>query len=185
MKTITLSDEDYEFLKDLQHELNTQETDHQADPRYWGVMETREVAVPEGCGDPYIYMGDGVTDTLEEAVAYVDEIIRDYGSETAHTWYEMDKNFIDDVADFIHDHIDNTARVVYMEEKPYISHETGAFLTKRACKKYIEKYGYNHSNPRTYGMTAYRNPELERLLNILKSIDYGDNSVQQEDGNTL
>lgn len=185
MKTITLSDEDYEFLKDLQHELNTQETDHQADPRYWGVMEVRAVAVPEGCGDPYIYMGDGVTDTLEEAVVYVDEIIDDYGADTAHAWYEMDKDDINDVADFIHDYIDSQVRVVYMEEKPYISHETGAFLTKRACKKYIEKYGYNHSNPRTYGMTAYRNPELERLLNILKSIDYGDNSVQQEDGNTL
>ena len=178
---IDISQEDYEFLKELQHELNTQETDHQADPRYWGIMETRMVAVPEGCGDPYIYMGDGVTNTLEEAVAYVDEIIRDYGSETAHTWYEMDKNFIDDVADFINNHIDDMARVVYMEEKPYISHETGAFLTKRACKNYIEKYGYKHSNPHTYGMTAFRNPELERLLNILKNLKFNKDEISDSD----
>ena len=38
-------------------------------------------------------------------------------------------------------------------------------------KEYVEKYTYNHSQPRTYAMTAYRNFELERLLNILKTID--------------
>lgn len=34
MKTIQISDEDYEFLKDLQHELNTQTNDGNADPVY-------------------------------------------------------------------------------------------------------------------------------------------------------
>ena len=49
--------------------------------------------------------------------------------------------------------------------------ETGAFLTKRACQEYISCYGYNHSRPHTYAMTAYRNYELARLLKILKTME--------------
>ena len=113
---IEINKEDYEFLKDLQHELLTQENDGNADPVFWGVMEKKEVSVPDGCGD------------CSKIVYDVDELCR----------------------------------------------FTGAFITKRACKEYVEKYAYNHSQPRTYAMTAYRNFELERLLNILKTIDLKD-----------
>ena len=36
MRTIQISDEDYEFLAELQHELVTQDNDGNADPVYWG-----------------------------------------------------------------------------------------------------------------------------------------------------
>ena len=62
--------------------------------------------------------------------------------------------------------------VVYVEKVKRITPFTGAFLTKRACKNYIERYGYNHNDPHTYAMTAYRNFELVRLLNILKTIKF-------------
>jgi hypothetical protein len=62
-------------------------------------------------------------------------------------------------------------RVVYESIEERISRETGAFLTKRACKEYIERYGYNHSKPHTYALTAYRNFELARLLKILKTME--------------
>ena len=60
--------------------------------------------------------------------------------------------------------------VVYVENVKRVTPFTGAFITKRACKNYIEKYGYNHNDPHTYAMTAYRNFELGRLLKILKTI---------------
>lgn len=81
MRMILISDEDYEFLKDLQHELNTQENDGEAEPIYWGVMEHKMEAAPEGCGDAFIYMGDGRTMTTEEAVQYVEENLNDYREE--------------------------------------------------------------------------------------------------------
>ena len=56
---IEISKEDFEFLKDLQHELNTQPNDGNADPVFWGVLESEEVGVPDGCGDPYITYDDG------------------------------------------------------------------------------------------------------------------------------
>lgn len=39
---IELNEKDYEFLKELQHELNTQENDGNANPVFWGVEETVE-----------------------------------------------------------------------------------------------------------------------------------------------
>lgn len=170
MRTIQISEEDYEFLKDLQHELNTQENDGQADPIYWSVMDYITEGVPDGCGDAYVYMGDGCTMSLEEAVQYVDENLRDYREELREKWEDVDKNCMNSVVDFIHEDMEiRECRVVWMQEKEFISHETGAFLTKRACKEYIKLFHYNHSKPHTYAMTAYRNFELERLLKILRN----------------
>ncbi len=179
MRTIQISDEDSKFLEDLQHELNTQTNDGNAEPVYWGVMETREVGVPDGCGDERIYLGDGSTETLEGAVAYIAEYIVD--DEDMEAWNEVDKTNIDDVVRFCHDKLDSPqVRIIDVAKKSEISRQTGAFITKRACKEYIEKFHYNHSDPRTYAMTAYRNFELERLLKILKTMEFKDNQPASE-----
>ena len=171
---IEISQEDFEFLKELQHELNTQPTDGNAQPVYWGVMETETVGVPDGCGEPIIYMGDGVTMELEEVVEYIKkDYLNGLNVKQKLQWKHLDKESMSDVVDFMHDVLKwNDTRIVYISKKDKISQDTGAFLTKRACKEYIEHFGYNHSNPHTYAMTAYRNFELERLLNILKSINF-------------
>lgn len=168
MKTIELSDQDYEFLKELQHELNTQTTDGNAQPVYWGVMETREEGVPDGCGEPRVYMGDGGSLSLDDAIEYTEEYITDKNREQ---WERLDKTSMEDFVGFCNDELRwSEVRVVDVERKSRLSETTGAFLTKRACQQYIERYGYNHSNPQTYAMTAYRNFELERLLTILRNL---------------
>lgn len=40
--------------------------------------------------------------------------------------------------------------------------------------KYIENFGYNHNDPKTYCMHAFRNFELEKLINIIKKINIDD-----------
>ena len=170
MRTIQISDEDSKFLEDLQHELNTQTNDGNAEPVYWGVMETREVGVPDGCGDERIYLGsDCGTETLEGAVDCVGEYL--VNDEDMEAWNEVDKTNIDDVVEFCREKLDmSEVRIIDVAKKSEISRQTGAFLTKRACQQYIDCYGYNHNQPHTYAMTAYRNFELERLLKILKTI---------------
>lgn len=173
MKTIQITDEDYEFLKDLQHELNTQGSDGNADPVYWGVMESERRGVPDGCGDPIIYTGDGETMTAEEAVEYIEsEYLPNLDETNRQEWEETDKTDMNDIVFFMTERLEwRDVRVVYESIEERISRETGAFLTKRACKEYIERYGYNHSKPHTYAMTAYRNFELARLLKILKTME--------------
>lgn len=169
---IEVTQEQYDFLHELQHELLTQPTDGNADPVFWGVMEEKEIGVPDGCGEPRIYLGDGVVNTLEEAVAYVNEWIEDGDDVIKYVWDDVDKEWPEDVADFIKTYIDMQCRLVSVDKKWELSDETGAFITKRACQEYIDKYGYNHSNPHTYAMTAFRNPEYEKLLNLLKTIKF-------------
>lgn len=170
MPQIRLSQDDAQFLRDLQHELLTQPNDGNADPVFWGVIETREEPAPEDCGEPRIYNGDCSVMTLGEAVEWVNENIEE--KDLIHLWEAIDRDDIDTVLDFIHDEMGiGEASVVWTEEHSRVSEETGAFLTKRACQEYIRRYGYNHSRPHTYAMTAYRNYELARLLKILKTME--------------
>ena len=165
--------QDIEFLRDLQHELKTQDTDGNAEPVFWGVMETTlDLTDGDYAGEPYITYDDGYW-SLKEAVEEVDSQIMEYDQDIRSEWSEVDKHDPDEVYDFMKEklHWDNVYDVVYMEKKERLSRNTGAFLTKRACKQYIEKYGYNHSEPHTYAMTAFRNYELERLLNIIKNLN--------------
>lgn len=171
---IKVSQEDFDFLKELQHELLTQTNDGNADPVYWGVMESTLCGVPDGCGDPIIYMGDGATMDTAEAVAYIkNEYLRYLDKTNQQEWAKIDKNDMDDVVRFMNEELGwHEVRVVYQRRKEFISQYTGAFLTKRACQEYIDHYGYNHERPHTYAMTAYRNFELERLLKILKTMEF-------------
>ena len=176
---VNLSNEEYEFLKELQHELNTQETDGNAQPVFWGVEETVEECRGEYGdfgGDPYIRYDDGKW-TLEEAIEEVNENIIDYPQDIISEWEDVDKTCVEDVYEFMSERLkwDTVYGVVYIEKVERVTPFTGAFLTKRACKNYIERYGYNHNNPHTYAMTAYRNFELQKLVNIIKNLTFEEN----------
>lgn len=181
-----MTKEDIEFLKDLQYELNTQENDGNADPLYWGIMERKEVPVPDGWGEISIY--DDNTETsysLEEYVKRIDDYFEESllddilddeeRNELTHEkkyWDEfVDKTDSEDIEDFVENHLHWDISICNVEEQDVLCQNIGAFLTKRAAKEYIQKYAYNHSKPRTYAMTAYRNFELEHLLKILKTMD--------------
>ena len=170
MATVRLSQDDAKFLRDLQNELLTQPNDGNADPVYWGVIETREEPAPEDCGEARIYNGDDSVMTLDEVVRWVEDRLED--RDLIHIWDTLDHDDFDTVFEFIHDEMGiGEASVVWVEERSRVSEDTGAFLTKRACQEYIRRYGYNHSRPHTYAMTAYRNYELARLLKILKTME--------------
>lgn len=66
-----------------------------------------------------------------------------------------------------------------MEEDDVLSQTTNCFLTKKAAQEYIKNYSYNHTNPRIYAMTAYRNFEFEHLLNILTNLNIDDIKVDE------
>ena len=173
MAKIEISRQDYEFLKELQHELNTQPNDGSADPVYWGVMDYDYELTAEGNGEPRIVIdGDGYT--LEKAVEIVNEEIDSCEQETIEEWGEIVKTDADDVAYFMKETLGWNCDVYWVEEKGRITRNTGAFITKRACKEYIERFGYNHKKAHTYAMTAYRNFELERLLKILRTMTLED-----------
>lgn len=174
MKNIGIPQEDYDFLKDLQHELLTQDTDGQADPRYWGILETKEEPAPDGIGTPVIYMGDGCTMDLEEAQKYATEYLtKDIETDKyCDEWEELDKTSMSAFVDFCHEHFDwNDVRIVYLDRQQRVA-ENAMFLTKKSCQKHIDNNRHHYSRPQTYAMTAWRNPEFERLLTIIQNIKF-------------
>ena len=174
MKEIKINESDYAFLKELQNELNTQTTDGNADPVFWGVLEDYETLTFEGEGEARIPHDDGAYN-LEELVEEIDADSEYFSTCVKDEWNSVDKSSLDDVMNFVNKNW-NEGNIIgepyWVETKDKISRYTGAFITKRACQEYIEHYGYNHNNPRTYAMTAFRNFELERLLKILKAIEF-------------
>ena len=175
---INISQEDYEFLKNLQNELNVQGNDGNADPVYWGISEIYgELRGESGDygGEPYIIYDDGKY-SLKEAIEEVEDTLNTDNDcdDVKEKWKKVDKSDPYEVRDFMTEQMgwDHIYDVVYVEKVRRVNEDTGAFLTKRACKEYIRKYGYNHNDPKTYAMTAYRNFELERLLNILKNFKF-------------
>ena len=178
-----LTSEDIIFLKKLREDLLLQEdsieyNDGNAFPRFWGIME-----------DSYIYRstcdfgGDEVFVSHNHCEEFEDikeakEFYEDAVDELEDEYYtkEYFKNNVidfDDLKTFLNDtEIDDCCEILYKEKTEHLCQTTGAFLTKQDAKDYIQKYGYNHNNPRTYAMTGYRNFRLEKLLNIIKNTNW-------------
>jgi hypothetical protein len=171
MRNIT--EEDILFLKALQNELLTQETDCQADPRFWVVREhKKEWGIAEGYEDGYSLVDidndfEPVGDTLDKAKIYVadhcdDQIYQD----------DIEKcETIDDLYNLIKENnIDGYDLFYYRDTCPIV--ENTMFLTKKSCQKHIAQNSYHYEKPHTYAMTAWRNPEMDRLLDILKNVNW-------------
>ena len=52
-----------------------------------------------------------------------------------------------------------------------IAHNT-MFLTVRECREHIERNHYHYRNPHPYAMTAWRSPQIEKLVEILQTVDW-------------
>lgn len=170
--------EDIEFLRELQHELNTQDHDGQASPRYWGICQEKTRLLPRDFGEECI-LCDGETFSLEEFVDFLKE--NEYNIEHQEEWCALDKNDTFDVVSFAEDVLGFDDIDIYAREidKTCINHDSNVFLTKRACQRHIEQYGYHYSKPHTYAMTAWRNPEFERVLRILQTMNIDDIKVTE------
>lgn len=169
-----MTKEDVEFLIELQHELNTQDNDGQADPRFWGIIEEKDVPCYEGQGDKIHLFDDWESYSGDELVQYIiDYYYDDFDDDQKEEWDNVDKSDDYAIKEFLIDNDFFDYGDFYETEKKHIlSEETGCFLTKRACQLHIDQNGYHYSKPHTYAMTAWRNPEFERLLHILKTTDF-------------
>ena len=74
-----MNQKDKEFLKELQHEMNTQDTVCQADPRFWVVMETsREYGVSDDyCDGRVLVLEDCEYETMDELYEFLKELINE------------------------------------------------------------------------------------------------------------
>lgn len=157
--------EDIEFLAALQDEMNTQPHQCQADPRFWVVMTHEYREAREG-----IDQVDRVTlldDNFEELESMTpDEAVLaalkagTKGEEWMGSWQYIERWCRD------------TGKHAFFETKAERIAENTMFLTLREAKEHIKRNDYHYIDPHTYGMTAWRSPQVEQLYKILHEVDF-------------
>src|SRR5574343_133186 len=159
MKTITITDEMYDFLMELSKEINTQDNRATAKPYFFQIQTREEVAAPEGCGEKAWAFDGGKIQTQDE----IDQVIFDY-YDPQYTMEEIKQMDEWDKFDMLRDQGWREVNFDYKDEYQ------NAFLTAKACKEHIERNHYHYHKPVDYLQHAFRNPELEMVFKFLSEL---------------
>ena len=178
--------EDREFLKELQHEMLTQDTVSQANPRFWVVMQTvKDYWVEDDVDGISIYDKDAAEAVfegeLEESAEWLkkefDVVTK---CECDNGFFEIiceDENeyLIDDIStitEFLEEYDSDRFSVCNYRNRAEIVPNT-MFLTLRECKEHIKVNGHHYNETaHPYAMTAWRSLQVEKLYDILQKTDW-------------
>lgn len=168
--------DDILFLQELQKKLNEADNnpkmhDYQANPRFWVVMDKKDVE--SEYGKPHIFDNDNCSIyTIEEYIECIRIEICHYDKDELYEQFvKLDKTDIDDICEFAAKVLQHDIRVVKIELQDCIAPNT-FFLTKEAAQKHIKANHHHYRDPHTYAMTAWRSPEFERFFNLFKQFDF-------------
>lgn len=170
--------DDILFLKELQQELKTQETDCQDSPRFWVIRDKKTVACWEEQAD---YMGlydvEGEVCNIRDLLGYVLEErdyleVEDKDVEELNEIYSTGILLDSELLDWYREYIDDSAWLVPCKKEFYIVPNT-MFLTKKEAQEHLESNRHHYTaKAHTYAMTAWRAPKVKRLLEILETFDF-------------
>lgn len=163
--------EDLKFLSELQEELLTQDKVSQADPRFWVIRDYQWELAPEGCEETYRvhddegndWSLDSFLDYLRDEEAY-DEVLEETTvTQDTETDYDLIEYLVEELEGYT---------LYGTRQEPFIVPNT-MFLTIREAKEHIERNHYHYtSKVHAYAMTAWRSPQVERLIHILQTADF-------------
>ena len=171
MKTITVSDEDYDLLMSLSAEIQTQPHHAQSAPRYWEPSSEKlepnfndegdviQIFDPERCEsyspEEYAEVSQDKYDKfMEKQTGYLGIKEQSYLGEFEDRWI-----------DYICDNID-VARVYSSDWVRKTEHNPSLFLSD--VQGFIESNKHHLGrNPKTYANTIWRMPKMESLVDVL------------------
>lgn len=174
MRTITQSD--IEFLKALQHEMNTQEHDVQAAPRFWAIAQEEKYAANSDSYDGCIVInneGSELGETLGDVKYWLKTNIDEESFDSLNLSEFNEDDSMEDIARHLdHAYPDEGYRAWYYSNV-HVVKESTFFLTKRECKEHIEANDYHYNDTvHSYAMTAWRSPQVEALYELLENVDF-------------
>lgn len=170
-----LTDEDINFLKDLAHKRKVQSKDGCADPVFWMIQDEKNNYCEDGGYLEFYIDGEVYYDTYREFDQdYFDEFKKyclDYHlAEDREEFKKIEDN--DDLYNYLEWYGLENVSVARFDRTHFITDATGPFLTKEAAKEHLKDNSHHYSkNARTYGMVGWRNPEFERLMEIIEKLD--------------
>lgn len=182
--------DDIQFLKELQAELNSQANDCQASPRFWVIMDYRNVPGHEDYDSgEYEYFhndGDHVRfSNFSELKEFIEEYYEFEIDEELRELLDDESEDFETLWEYIEDNLNNDGYFssVFVKEEKFIVQNT-MFLTKEEAKSHLRLNHYHYtSKAHTYAMTAWRAPKVERLLKILSEFDFDSLKEDKETGN--
>lgn len=126
------------------------------------VHETLEVVQAEGCGDYTKYISnDGEHEFTREQYDAIEEAQDNENSESVTELLEElgFENLYDiDLTEF---------RAVEFELQSVMSDRAGFFFTEKACEDHIAQNHYHYTKPRSYVISAWRNPEIVATMQMI------------------
>lgn len=195
--------ENIEFLKNLQKELNTQDTVGQASPRFW-VVRTKELIweqKAEYSDDIVGYVDDGEINELRDMndILNLEEDIEDYliyneskdnsrvleiknniellknSAEEKENTLILDESILREIFSDMYlltkdNYWDDDN--IYYGHYEYETVPNTMFLTLREAQEHCNRYHYRYNEGHPYAMTAWRSPQVEKLLKILETEDF-------------
>lgn len=181
---------DIEFLRELRNEMLNQETDHQAAPRFWVIMqEEKEYNITDDTGNIFI-CSDYEGESLFEGVFCSDEFRKwfkefvetetgnnliitdesDLGFEFKNCEYYLTD--IEEVEEFLTDKCNMDLTIGYYTLRNVIKEDT-LFVTKKEAIKHLKQNSHHYNNTaHTFAMTAWRSPQVERLFKIIENTEW-------------
>lgn len=147
MKTLNISDEQYEFLSKLVETLATQDNRSTQYPLF--VIQVQEKVYGDSSWCTEKERNGDNDGELCEACTQLDED----GEELPDDCQKCDRDCFN-----------------WFNWKDDYDLNAGVFLTAEACERHIKMNHYHYCEPKSFGISAWRNPEMQDLIKILFTI---------------
>lgn len=168
-----------EFLKELQEELNKQEIDNQASPRFWVIYDYKEEPTDSDFSEGIVFYIPEYDDSykIDELYELILEVNEDRGYcidevDLEEIKFELEEENIPFIEEWVQEYITEEVKVVYVKEVGFIVPNT-LFITKKEAVNHLQNNRHRYtSKAHTYAMTALRSPVVSKLWNILEQTDW-------------
>lgn len=164
MKYIKISDEEYEFLNELQNNLKTQDNRCTIKPFFYTIQEDKEIVVPDGYGDEVWILDGEVCLRTEDDIKKIIFECNDWDLKNKKDNLFYEELSCDEIEEILNDNN------YYKVNVDIINTYSNCFLTEKACEKYIKYNKHNLINPKSYVDHAFRNPEMEKLITFIENL---------------
>ena len=168
MKEIMVTDEQYEALLRISELMATQDYRCTAKPLYCVSEIKREWGIDNGYSDNFEWYKDGESfepncDTLrEETVEWILENREEAKRLFSNAWDrdEFHKDILEDKLEY--------QKCYYREERVMVKGQV--YLTEEAAQDHIDRNHYHYNQPKVYVVSAWRNPEMQLLQDIVFNV---------------
>lgn len=165
MKTITITDEQHDFLRNLSKELKTQDNRSTANPVFC-VHEKKIVFCPDDCGDTNWFDNEGNMVSDKD----IKEIIQEYLEDNKDSSILDEEDILEEL---------EYRKFSYNIENVKVSGQS--YFTEKAAQRHIDQNHYHYKEAFVYAESAWRNYEFQKLREILLSLTNNESEVLHEE----